>query len=116
MESQFDILGTVTEFIGKKGKLLFLDSNLSGKKRVMVTMVNEKGTKIECLLSTTLSEQVRDKSVKLANLVTFSYGVNEDDRHYIVRPQGTVLTVLAKDIVAEEIESVDVDIEDFIAL
>ena len=116
MENEFEIIGTVTSFIGKKGRLDFNSSNLAGKRRVMVTMVNDKNVEIKALLSSALSEQVRDKSITLGNLITFSYGKNELDHYYIVRPAGDVISVQAKDITAESIEAVDVDIEDYIAL
>ena len=116
MESTFEIIGTVASYIGKKGRLEFNSNNLGGNKRVLVTMVNDKNVAIRCLLSESLSEQVRNKAVTLGNLVTFSYGENELGHNYIVRPAGETITVQAKDINAEAIEAVDVDIEDYIAL
>jgi len=116
MESTMTKLGKVTDFIGKKGELQFIDTNLAGSARVMVTMVSEDEESIQCWLSTALSAQVRAHEVKLRHLITFDYGVNEKGHHYIMRQAGNVISIKANKIKAEEYKPVEIDYTDYIAL
>ena len=113
---KFTRKGIVKDFIGKKGAIEFVDTNLAGPARVMVTIIPEKGESIECFLGTTLSAMFRAKEVTVGNLLTFDYGVNENNHWYIVRPEGKKVRYEAEKLTATEFKPVAIDIEDYIAL
>jgi len=113
---EFEILGTVLSYTTKKGKLLMNDRNLAGERRVMIRMVNDKGAELETLLSSSLSADLRAKKITVGNLMTLSYGVNADGRHYICQPAGNTITVEVKSLDIKEVEMEEIDVEDLIAL
>lgn len=113
---EFEILGTVLDFTGKKGKLLLNDRNLAGDKRVLVTMVNDKGDKLDTLLSSSLSKDLREKKLTIGNIMTLSYGKNELGRHYICQPIGNTITVDVATLDIKELVTEEINIEDLIAL
>jgi hypothetical protein len=109
-------LGLVSDYVGKKGKIGIVDSNLAGSARVIINLLNDKKEKLRCFLGTGLSKQLRDKEITLGTLLTLRYAENERGHIYIVRPQGNEIYYEAKELTVEDYQSEEVNIEDFLTL
>jgi len=126
MNEELEIIGTVESLTGKKGKLQFNSANLKRKgKRVLCNIINSKGqVEVErCIVSLTLSNQLRDQEISLGNLLTLNVAKTtrlnakgeEETLHYIIQEQGTWEDVEVSVLKAEAITSEDVDISELLA-
>lgn len=111
-------MATVAEFIGKKGQFEFLDTNVAGASRVMITLHSDDKSKkpLPCLLSTTLSKEFRAKTLSTKHILGLEYMLGANDVYYITRPQGKAYfrDVDTKDTIAYEME--EINMEELIAL
>lgn len=111
-------MATVAEFVGKKGKFEFLDTNLAGASRVMITLhsEDEKKKPLPCLLSTTLSKEFRAKTLTTKHILGLEYMLGDNGAYFITRPQGKsfFVDVQSKDTIAYEME--EINMEELIAL
>lgn len=83
----------VLDYTGAKGYLDFLDTNLGGKARIMVSLVNEKGEVRETFCSTTVSDELRSGKRTKDSLMFLNVVLNESGRWIIQREKGNVIRV-----------------------
>ena len=83
----------VLDYTGAKGELDFLDTNLAGTKRIMVTLRNEAGEEREAFCSVPVSEELRAGKRTKDSLMFLNVVLNESGRWIIQREQGKKITV-----------------------
>ena len=118
MENELEIIGTVETLTGKKGKLQFNDANLKREgKRIICNIIDSKGkVAVErCVISMTLSKQLRDKEISLGNLLTLNVAKNAEGIHYIIQEAGNWVDVDVAGLTAEAVATHEVDIEELLA-
>lgn len=117
---EFKAVETVKEFIGGKGQFEFLDTNFDNPNAlVMITIHPDKKTKkkpLKCFLSTSLSKEMRAKTLTTKQLLGLSYGVGAHGNNYITRPIGNsfIVDVDVKDAI--DYEAREINMEELIAL
>jgi len=84
---------TVLEVVGKDGQLVFLDTNLGGTKRIMVTLVNKAGEKRETFCSEAVSAQLRAGTRTKDSLLHLNVKANDEGRWIIQRNPGNEIVV-----------------------
>jgi hypothetical protein len=118
MENELEIIGTVESLTGKKGKLQFNDANLKREgKRIICNIIDSKGkVAVErCIISMSLSKQLRDQDISLGNLLTLNVATNKEGLHYIIQEAGNWVDVDVAGLTAEAVATEDVNIESLLA-
>jgi hypothetical protein len=102
-ESTLESQGTVLSLVGKDGKLGFIPKNLNDEdKRVVIILTKKNGTSTAITCSEAVSKGLRDKSIKLGNLINFEVLEGESGIPFISLPSGALAEVAVKNIVAVE--------------
>jgi len=83
----------VLDYTGAKGSLTFLDTNLSGTKRIMVKLTNEAGEVRETFCSIAVSEELRTGKRTKDSLMFLNVVLNEEGRWILQREQGKEITI-----------------------
>ena len=92
----------VLDYTGPKGELDFLDTNLAGTKRIMVTLRNTKGEEREAFCSTAVSEELRTGRRNKDSLMFLNVVLNEEGRWIIQKEKGKEITVLVSSLNLKE--------------
>lgn len=88
----------VLDYTGAKGTLTFLDTNLSGAKRIMVKLTNEKGETRETFCSEAVTEQLRTNKRTKDSLMFLNLALNDKGRWMIQRERGNEIVVKVEDL------------------
>ena len=83
----------VLDFTGAKGKLTFLDTNLSGTARIMVKLTSEKGEVRETFCSEAVSAELRAGKRTKDSLMFLNVVMNDKQRWIIQRAQGKEIVI-----------------------
>jgi hypothetical protein len=83
----------VLDYTGAKGSLTFLDTNLAGTKRIMVTLKNANGEERETFCSTAVSEELRTGRRTKDSLMFLNVVLNEEGRWIIQKEKGKEIVV-----------------------
>jgi hypothetical protein len=93
----------VLDFTGAKGSMEFLDTNLAGDARIMVTLINEKGERRETFCSETVSAQLRANKRTKDSLLFLNVALNDKGRWIIQRDRGNVITIAVASLNLKEV-------------
>lgn len=113
---ELELLGTVVDWTGPKGKIELNDRNLAGTKRIIATLINGKNEKKKVVFSESVTKDLREKKITLGQVANLEMFENQEGIVYVAQPAGNVVTVNIKDLTIEEIERETVDVTDLIAL
>ena len=83
----------VLDYTGAKGSLEFLDTNLSGTARIMVTLINEKGEARETFCSTAVSAELRAGKRTKDSLMFLNVVMNDEGRWILQRERGNKIVI-----------------------
>jgi hypothetical protein len=83
----------VLDYTGAKGSLTFLDTNLAGTKRIMVTLKNEAGEARETFCSEAVSAELRTGKRTKDSLMFLNVALNEEGRWILQRERGKEITI-----------------------
>jgi hypothetical protein len=87
------VMEKVLDFTGAKGKLTFLDTNLSGTARIMVKLTSEKGEVRETFCSEAVSAELRAGKRTKDSLMFLNVVMNDKQRWIIQRAQGKEIVI-----------------------
>ena len=104
----------VLDYTGAKGYLDFLDTNIGGTARIMVSLVNEKGEVRETFCSTTVSAELRSGKRTKDSLMFLNVALNENGRWIIQREKGNVIRVAVASLNLKEAPQTVATFEDAI--
>ena len=104
----------VLDYTGAKGYLDFLDTNIGGTARIMVTLVNEKGETRETFCSTTVSAELRSGKRTKDSLMFLNVVLNESGRWIIQREKGNVIRIAVASLNLKEAPQTVATFEDAI--
>lgn len=104
----------VVDYTGRKGKLVFLDTNLAGTARVMVTLINEKGEERESFCSEMVSSELRANKRSKDSLMMLNLVMNEKGRYIIQRDRGNKIVIEVASLNIKEITQVAATFEEAI--
>ena len=95
--------GTVLDLVGKDGKISIIPRNFKDKsKRVVLILQRADGTSCQVSCSAQVSEGLRNKSIKIENVLNFNVVTAESGISFISMPAGALVTVEVKNLTAEE--------------
>ena len=83
----------VLDYTGAKGSLTFLDTNLAGTARIMVTLKNEAGEARETFCSEAVSAELRTKKRTRDSLMFLNLALNDKGRWMIQRERGNEIVI-----------------------
>jgi hypothetical protein len=92
----------VLDYTGAKGSLTFLDTNLGGTARIMVTLKNEAGEARETFCSEAVSAELRNKKRTRDSLMFLNLALNDKGRWIIQRERGNEIVVKVEDLNLKE--------------
>ena len=93
----------VLDFTGKDGQLEFLDTNLGGTARIMVTLTNSKGEQREAFCSETVTAELRAKKRTQDSLMFLNVALNDKGRWIIQRERGNKIIVKVASLNLKEV-------------
>jgi hypothetical protein len=108
------VMEKVLDFTGAKGKLTFLDTNLSGTARIMVKLTNEKGEERETFCSEAVSAELRAKKRTRDSLMFLNVALNDKGRWIIQRAQGKEIVIEVASLNLKEVTQVVATFEEAI--
>jgi hypothetical protein len=83
----------VLDYVGADGFVDFLDTNLAGEARIMVSLVTKNGETREAFCSTAVSAELRNKKRTKDSLMFLNLVLNDKGRWIIQRERGKVIRV-----------------------
>jgi hypothetical protein len=98
LENEVIVNPKVLDYVGLKGVMEFLDTNLAGSARIMVDLYNPQGGKIEALCSPAVSAELRTKRRTKDSLLFLDLVLNENGRYVIQRERGKKIRVLVESL------------------
>ena len=117
--STLEVIGTLIEIIGKKGKIFLSPSNLAGTKKVVLTLQLPDGRKGNIFCSTAVSKHLRAKTMSTAQLLGMPVVETETSdkqaKIYLVTLPGAALQEIKVSKV-EAWEAEEVALEDLVDL
>lgn len=98
VENTLEVIGTVREIIGAKGKVTFSENNLRDEsKAVTVLLTNEKGQQGRAYCSAAVSKGLRDKTISAGEFMSLNVAPGETKEGVaifrVIRPQGATLVL-----------------------
>lgn len=108
--------GRVIDLVGKKGTISLIPRNFKDEsKRVVVILTKEDGTSASVSCSKAVSEGLRNKTMKLEQLVGFNIVANEEGVPFIAAPSAGLVTVSVESLTIENFTPSVVSYEELIA-
>lgn len=104
----------VLDYTGANGSLTFLDTNLAGTKRIMVTLKNEKGEARETFCSEAVSSELRSGKRTKDSLMFLNVVLNDEGRWILQRERGKEIVIAVTSLNLKEAKQTVASFEDAI--
>lgn len=108
--------GTVASLVGEKGKISLIPKNYKdSSKRVAVILQKEDGTSAMVSCSKAVSEGLRDKSIKIEQLIGFNVVLSTEGVPFIAVPSSALVTIEVASLTMEDYNPSELSFTELIA-